>query len=257
MKKLFISIFAIFLIAQSVTAQEETGTNMRFEVNKNSQMYFKDGDHYVVFRDDNFKGFFEPVGLYNITSGKIAGPGYEEPTWYEKLTAWYIGFFFDDSLWLNLIGLIIIIILLITAFLLALVAVVSFVHLIEYGGVREEHGVGVIIDGDYDYFGDEDDDDDEENDQEDDSDDAEESGEEETTDDEEADLETEEASEGEESGFRFEIEVDTGNGKKSDWFYVSSEIYDKYDDGQQVSVIYKIGRFGKGLYIIDVPLLNQ
>ncbi len=95
MKELFISIFAIFLIAQSVTAQEETGTNMRFEVNKNSQKYFKDGDHYIVLRDDNIKGFFEPMGLYNMKSGKIAGPAYEETTWYEAIYKWYIGLYIE------------------------------------------------------------------------------------------------------------------------------------------------------------------
>ncbi len=95
MKKLFISIFAIFLIAQSVSSQEKTGVNLRFEVNKTPRVYLIDGDHYVVFRDDKIKGFFEPIGLYNMQSGKIAGPGYEEPTWYQKASQWYLDFFSD------------------------------------------------------------------------------------------------------------------------------------------------------------------
>lgn len=97
MKKLIISLFAIILIAQTVSTQEKTGVNLRFEVNKTPQVYLIDGDHYIVLSDSKLKGFYEPIGLYNVQSGKIAGPGYEEPTWYQKASKWYLDFFSDKS----------------------------------------------------------------------------------------------------------------------------------------------------------------
>lgn len=197
---------------------------------------------FIPYKDSSWF-VFNVVGRKLFTASAFA---LIEPPFYQVAWEWYSGVFFDRAAcpFKFIAGIVILAALGIAFIYLIVIAIKKFWYFLDYGSAIEIHGTGTIVNGEFET--DENEEDDEED--ADNIEDAEQNQSEENTEDNEG---------GRNYNFSFDIKINTSVGEEVFGWYVSEEVFDKFEVNEVVSITYKIGQISKRIEIVSIPQLDQ